>query len=223
VVQGTSYASIVPAAARRRLPWSHYLSRPGLVESIGKCDYRQVAEGFLAESPTAGQLDLCSIGERALDQVQRRPDLDRRTAVRAARTRLRFVITPTDVSPTISFGMDDDPVRRVRVAQLGLPIEALVEWCEDVARHDWLLSTLVDVIERSRIGLAPRKDVVAQLKPALEHLVHLWMPAAHVHQELADLWDIVQQRPGLSRQWEVTVNRIRDQIALSLLESVPTS
>jgi hypothetical protein len=52
----------------------------------------------------------------------------------------------------------------------------------------------------------------------LEHFVHLWMPAARVKDDLIHIWQALEHRPGLSRQWQATVNRVRDQVALAALE-----
>jgi hypothetical protein len=78
-----------------------------------------------------------------------------------------------------------------------------------------LLTALLHMIERSRIGIDAQTAVVARLRPAVEHLLHLWMPGARVHESTAAMWSIIENRPGLSRQWQASVNRIRDQLALS--------
>jgi hypothetical protein len=94
---------------------------------------------------------------------------------------------------------------------------AIAELCEDLALHDWLLTTLLDVIERSRIGAGSRQQAVDRLGPAIDHLLHLWMPAARLDRSLTTVWDSLERRPGFSRQWHASVNRIRDQIALSTI------
>jgi hypothetical protein len=43
------------------------------------------------------------------------------------------------------------------------------------------------------------------------------MPAARVSQDLLELWDYLERWPGFSRQWRVSVDRIRDQIAASTI------
>ena len=96
-------------------------------------------------------------------------------------------------------------------------VPGVVEFCEDLALHDWLLTTLLRMLERSRIGIDSRSDVVRALRPAVDHLLHLWMPAARGDEISAALWDRLERRPGLSRQWHASVDRIRDQIALSTI------
>ena len=49
----------------------------------------------------------------------------------------------------------------------------------------------------------------------IQHLLHLWMPAARVEEELVELWERLERRPGLSRQWQTAVNRIRDEVAVT--------
>jgi hypothetical protein len=73
------------------------------------------------------------------------------------------------------------------------------------------------MIERSRIGGESRAHTVERLRPAIDHLLHLWMPAARVSQDLLELWDYLERWPGFSRQWRVSVDRIRDQIAASTI------
>jgi hypothetical protein len=43
------------------------------------------------------------------------------------------------------------------------------------------------------------------------------MPAARLDLELTTVWESLERRPGFSRQWQASVNRIRDQIALSTI------
>jgi hypothetical protein len=43
------------------------------------------------------------------------------------------------------------------------------------------------------------------------------MPAARTPSSTTSFWDSLDRRPGLSRQWHITVERIRDQLALSTI------
>ena len=79
---------------------------------------------------------------------------------------------------------------------------------------DQLLTTLVRMIERSRLGSADGPDAVLSLRPAVDHLLHLWMPTAHVDRSLAPLWEVLEREPGFTRQWQTMVQRVRDQLAL---------
>lgn len=64
--------------------------------------------------------------------------------------------------------------------------------------------------------------MVRVLRPAVDHLLHLWMPRARVAQDLAPLWDALEERPGFSRQWHNLVQRVRDQLTLHAIPSPPT-
>jgi hypothetical protein len=57
-------------------------------------------------------------------------------------------------------------------------LHAAVELCEDLALHDWLLTALLQLIEHSRHARNARPQLINRLQPAIDHLLHLWMPAA---------------------------------------------
>ena len=222
ILQSAAYATVRRGPDDRRLPWSHYLAHPGEVQTLTKMNTDQVARGFLDHAPSAEYIDLDAIGRRTLNAVQDRPGLDHRPAFRFGRTRVRFVIQTTSEAPALNFTIRGDSVRTLRLTGAAAPIAAQIELCEDLARHDWLLSALLSMVERSRIGTEPRSVVIDRLRPALDHLLHLWMPAARTDAALADVWRALEVRPGLSRQWQVNVDRIRDQVALGLLERLGT-
>jgi hypothetical protein len=95
----------------------------------------------------------------------------------------------------------------------------VARFCEDFALHDWLLTTLGQVLEQaSRTKVA--EESIDILRPAIERLLHLWMPGAHVDPVMLTLWDTLQQRPGFDRQWNSQVTRIRDQISLQTLQAL---
>jgi hypothetical protein len=218
VAQGTAYATVELAAAPRRLPWSHYLSRRGIIETIGRVDAATVADGLLHAGQEPEQLDLRAISERALDRVQLNGQLDHQPAFRAQRGQLRFVII--DHQSGALFIGDSDTTRRIRLPRLA-SAAAMVNFCEDLALHDWLLTTVVLAVERT-IGSAPRPQVVARLAPVLEQLGHLWMPAARTDRGLDELWRLLEQRPGLTKPWKTTLNRIRDQLTLAAAQPPST-
>jgi hypothetical protein len=113
-------------------------------------------------------------------------------------------------------------VRTVKVlASVADPVP-IVELCEDLALHDWLLSALLTIVDRSRIGDSPRAQVVRRLGPAIDYLLHLWMPAARVDRSLRGVWESLERRPGFTRQWQSTVERVRDQVAVSTIELYDT-
>jgi len=92
VVQGSAYFRATRSRQERRLPWSHYLAQPGIVETIGKADGKHLADGFLARRSPSEQLDLGAISTRAMDAIQDQRELDRRAAFRFVRTRFRWAV-----------------------------------------------------------------------------------------------------------------------------------
>ena len=103
---------------------------------------------------------------------------------------------------------------------------AVAGLCEDFALHDWLLTTVVRMLDGSRLGSLDGADAVRALRPAVDHLLHLWMPGARVHHALAPLWEVLEREPGFTRQWRTLVQRIRDQLAVQaipLLRDAPAS
>lgn len=221
VLQGSTYVQVRRSALARRLPWSHYLDRPGIVETLGKADGRQLADGFLEGKPAGSQLDLASIARLAMDSIQDQRDLDHRSAFRSSRTRFRWVVPPDSAGQKqVVFGIVNDVTRTVRLPSRPIDVTSVAQLCEDLALHDWLLTTLLLLIERSRIGFGTRATVVERLQPAVDFLLHLWMPAARTDRALGDVWEGVEQGSGLSRQWQVNVDRVRDQLALGAMEKL---
>jgi hypothetical protein len=219
ILQGSTRVQVVRSTANRRLPWSHYLARSGSVETIGRADPAELVHGFVVPEPPAGTLDLGAISGRAMDSAQVRAGPDRRPPFKMGRTRLRWAALPAThegAEPRVHFRIEDDTVRTVTVVS-SVGAAQVLELCEDLALHDWLLTSLLFLIERSRIGAVPRAEVVRRLRPAVDCLMHLWMPAARVDRSLAGVWESIERRPGFSRQWQSSVDRVRDQIAISTL------
>ncbi len=223
VLQGSAYTQIRPGALGRRLPWSYYLARPGVVETVDKAEGAPLAEGFLDDRAGAGLLDLGAIGSRTMDRVQVSSALDHRPALRSARTRVRWVALSGDTPPAITFTVRRD-ARTIRLRGVAdgdaVVAAAVATLCEDLALHDWLLTTLLSEVGRAQLGGGERMAALARLQPAIDHLLHLWMPAARVAADLAGLWESLDRRPGLSSQWEATVRRIRDQLALAAVATI---
>jgi len=224
VIQASTHTVLVRGGTDRR-SWPHYLARPGIVEILAKAGWPDLADGFLGPRDPS-TLDLGALNERILDDIVVRRELDRRPPFRSRRTTLRWVADTTEPGPD-----DGGPGRTVahfslaggllRTARLTLPAAdpaAVVDLCEDLALHDWLLTTLVEIVERSGLGAAAGATAVERVRPVVDHLLHLWMPGARVDRRLLPLWESLEQRPGFSRQWDVSVNRIRDQIAVTTVE-----
>ncbi|WP_405394228.1 SCO2521 family protein [Microbispora hainanensis] len=219
VAQGSSYVRVVRSDADRRLPWSHYLARPGVVEVLGKVKAADLAEGFTGDTmpdrPDGTCLDLGAVSDRFLDLVQQSPLLDRRAPFKIPRTSLRWVAETGE--PSIRFTLHAEQERTLRLTHPGPFTPAVVDLCEDLATHDWLLTSLLVIVERARIGGTLGAQAVARLAPAIDHLMHLWMPAARVEEWLTPFWESLERRSGFTRQWRSLVDRVRDQVAMNTL------
>jgi hypothetical protein len=224
-----------------RLPWSHYVARLGVVEVSGKRDPDDLADGFL-RSTSRTTLDLGAISGRVLDTVQRSRHLDRSAPFVARRTQFRFAanlivneplgcgdepLGKAEVGPAkgevgagnhVDLVIDDDCRRTLRIRTAFRSLAGIVDLCEDLALHDWLLTTVLDALD-GRVGPSAGAggEWVLRLRPIIDHILHLWMPGRSVEDELLTVWDALERRPGFSRQWEGMVTRIRDQMALSML------
>jgi hypothetical protein len=216
VLQGSTHVRIVRSETDRRLPWSHYLARPGIAETIGRADPDDLVSGFVVPDAPAGALDLGALSDRVMDSAQRRARPDRKPAFRMGRTSVRWAAVPAgpEGAPHVRFRIENDNVRTVTVMGAANSPTHVVELCEDLALHDWLLTSLLLIIEKSRIGEHSRGEVVRRLAPAVDHLIHLWMPAARVDHSLLGVWERIERRPGFTRQWRANVDRVRDQIAV---------
>jgi hypothetical protein len=223
VLQSSAVVQVTKGVTGTRLPWPHYLARPGEVETVGGIDWATVVQGFIAGKPVRpadAPLDLGAICGRLLDVIQASPELDRKPPFRMARTRLRWVASVSEpagpATESAIFSIENAQLRTLRLRCERDQVEAVAQLCEDLARHDWLLTSLLELVERSRIGAAS-EQTIDRLRPAIDHLLHLWMPAARIDPALAGLWESLEKWPGFSRQWRVSVDRIRDQLALSTL------
>ncbi|WP_067695327.1 SCO2521 family protein [Nocardia jejuensis] len=231
VVQSSSGTRVQRAADSNRRSWSHYLSRVGVVELIPRIGDDTAAavdltEGYL-EGSGATTLDLASISERLLTRVRMDPRLDQRPPVRTAPTRLRWAAR---VAPLVqgevrgrtlfAFRLEEETIRSVRIMVPTVrDLAGVQRFCEDLALHDWLLTTLgAALADADRAG--PDRDPVAQLSPLLEQLVHLWMPGAHTPPRLRELWTRLENDPGFSRQWTAQVGQLRDRLAVATLEAL---
>src|SRR5690606_3688104 len=141
---------------------------------------------------SGGTLNLGAISQRLMDDIQAARDLDRSPPLRIGRTKLRWAaIGEADgaaSSGEITFVVEGERLRTLRLRYGGHQAAAVTELCEDLALHDWLLSALLEVIERSRVDAGPRGLVVERLRPAVEHLLHLWMPAARLPEAMTGFW-----------------------------------
>ncbi|MFD4346491.1 SCO2521 family protein [Streptomyces coelicoflavus] len=220
VLQTSAHCRLPGTGPDRRRPWGEYLVRPGLVEPLGRLPHEAVARGVL-DGPRHGDLDVGLIAHGLLTRVLRHPLLDQHPPFRSRPTRLRWAALPAapGEGPSLErFTLAEDELRTVRLrVPETIPVSDLALLCDDLALHDWLLTTVARMLDGLRLGASTTEDagaVVRTLRPAVDHLLHLWMPGARVTRELAALWDPLEERPGFTRQWRALVQRIRDQLAL---------
>ena len=220
LLQSTAYFGAPAAGPDARRPWGHYLVRPGVVEPFGKLPEQATAQGVL-KGAARGELDLGVIAEGLLARLLRHPLLDRRPPFKSRRTQLRWVARRAPEGEPASlerFVLAEDGLRTVELRLPDeVPAHAAAGLCEDLALHDWLLTTVVHMLDSSRLGAADGPSAVLALRPAVDHLLHLWMPCAHVDPALVHLWEPLERAPGFTRQWQTLVQRIRDQLALQAI------
>ncbi len=214
VVQADTYVSLRRSEAGRRLAWSHYLARLGVVETLGRGDPAGAGEAHLRSRPEVSAMGLGAVSARLLSTVQQSGHLDRQPPFLALRTVLRWVAYLDATQQRCRFTVEDDGLRTLRLDLPSGDLNDTVALCEDIARHDWLLSTVMSMVDRSRIGVADPVEVITRLRPAIDHLLHLWMPAAGLGGTAREVWAAVELRPGMSRQWDASVTRIRDQLTM---------
>ncbi|MFE2428612.1 SCO2521 family protein [Streptomyces sp. NPDC059373] len=218
VLQGSTRA-VLARGGERRLAWAHYLERPGVIEVSGRGRDGDLPTRFLAGGGP-GALDPGAVSEWLTGRVQNSALLDHRPAFRARRSRLRWSACLAGDRFEGAFTLVDDELRTLRLSvppHLHADPEELTALCEDLALHDWLLGTVASVADRACTG-SGSGAALRRLRPAIDHLVHLWMPGAAVASGLLDAWDLLESCPGLTRQWDACVNRIRDHMALRALE-----
>jgi hypothetical protein len=223
VVQGSAYASIVAAEHTARRPWSHYLARPGRIEAIGRPRWESLAKELLNPERVPATMDLGAVAQRATNEVQSAARGAADDAFRAARSRLRWVARIGDDETPLSairFEVHDRRLRMLTFTVGRLDAAHVAAACEDVALHDWLLSTLIESVRKSAIGRLPRGDTLQRLGPAIDRLLHLWMPAARADELTETMWTVLERRAGFSRQWTALTTRVRDQFSVMLAESL---
>ncbi|MET7987788.1 SCO2521 family protein [Streptomyces sp. NPDC005281] len=220
VLQSTASFSLPASGTDRRQAWGYYLARPGTLVAVGRLPGNPVAEGFLG-GPRPGLLDVGSIAESMLARVTRHHTLDHDAPLNAADTTLRWTATPSAAGeePSSLFTMAEDGLRTLRLRlPHGTPLIEATGLCEDLALHDWLLTTVADKLDGLRAGSDDVRRTVKVVRPLVDHLLHLWMPRARLGPTLHTTWNDLERRPGYSRQWNALTQRIRDQLALHAIQ-----
>jgi hypothetical protein len=220
ILQAGTHATFRHDDAGRRRPWAHYVAQPGVLEVLGKASEESLATGFLRGPETTTALDLGAMNVRALAAMQRSDLLDRNPPFRSRRTRLRWSAESSDCEQEIVFTLGAEGLRTVRLRAPEPNPRLLADFCADLALHDWLLSTLLHIVDRAVARSRPTAELISLLRPAIDHLVHAWMPAAHVSRTLDKIWQELDLRSGFSLQWQKTVERMRDQLSFGLIEAL---
>ncbi|WTW97049.1 SCO2521 family protein [Streptomycetaceae bacterium NBC_01309] len=216
VVQGSAQVLLTGTADSHRRSWSHYLARPGVVEVLGEPDVEALGLGLAADRAQVDPLALGASAKHRIAGVQRSLLLDRRPPFRAARTRLRWaaVLPSQDTTECRAvFTLTGESSRSLRVVAAAPDLAAVQRFCEDLAHHDWLLTTLNGALVRGD----GRDDSFERQRTVLEHLLGLWMPGAHTPAPLAVLWSGFERDPGFTRHWESLTGLVRDRVALHTL------
>jgi len=213
ILQGTAHVALTEATSKERREWRHYLRHQGVVEVLGAPNPHNVIDGYLADSSPARGLDLASISDRIIDDVQQSDTLNHTTALRAGTSVVRWAATlSADARPTAGIAKSELPNRHV-IRLTGAPedLPALIRFCEEFALHEWLLTTVQDVIvPRAETDIARDRDPLDSLLFALNELVPLWMPPTHLSPDMKALWEAMESRTHYTRLFERQVARIRD-------------
>ena len=220
IIQAGTHATLRHDQAGRRRPWAHYLAQPGVLEVLGKASEESLAAGFLRGPATVTALDLGAVNVRALADVERSDLLDHNPPFRSRRTRLRWSAESAGYEQEIVFMLGADGLRTVRLRAAEPDPRALADFCADLALHDWLLSTLLDIVDRAVARSRPTAELIGMLRPGIDHLVHAWLPGARGSRTLDRIWQELDLRSGFSLQWQKTVERIRDQLSVGLVEAL---
>ncbi len=221
VAQATSSLALTPGTDGRRHPWSYYLARPATVEVLGSWRPDDVATGFLDGASDPAVLSVEGITTRGLDDVQHSGELDGKPPLRAVRTRVRWVATTARAGAPahVVFRIDSPTVRSVHLSLPPGDVDGAEAICSEIALHDWLLSCLEGLLARARVGHRETSQSVALLRPAVEHLLHLWQPAARLPPHLAAYWREFDRRSGATGQWSAMVLRVRDLVTLAAIDT----
>jgi hypothetical protein len=220
IVQAATHATFSPEPTGRRRPWAHYLAQPGVIEVLGRESEENLATGFL-NGPTGLQaLDLGAVNIRMLAAIQRSDLLDKKPPFHCRRTRMRWSAQWPESAQEITFTLGPDDLRTVRLRSRETNPLNLADFCTDLALHDWLLSVLVELVERAVARRRPPAELVGLLKPCVDHLIHAWMPATQVSQELITIWQEFDRDSKFSLQWQKSVERIRDQLSVGAIQAL---
>jgi hypothetical protein len=213
VLQASSSVRLQTNPNGRRRRWPAYLSQPGVVDVSGRAVIEDLELGFIRNARAAGVVDLGSISGALVDHIQTSnfpTILDRRPPIRIGRTQVRWTAHAGE-TVRIHFSLDSVSLRTIRLTVREEDMPMVAGFCEDVALHDWLLTGLLQIVDKTRAGVNDPRQITNRLRPVLDHLVHLWMPSARQTERIVSLWNSLDQYTGFSRQWETSASRVRDR------------
>ncbi|GAA1828553.1 SCO2521 family protein [Actinomadura chokoriensis] len=223
IVQSCSHTTLVPSSLGYRQAWSHYLAEPGVVECLGRLRPEDAAAGFAEDEHGHLNIEMGRTAESTIFDLQRSGLLDGRQPLHAPLGRWRWALQPVreDGDPGLyRFTVLPEGTRLLRLAVAWPNVSDLLDLVEDLALHDWLLDFVHRQIERARLGSGDLDRTLQHIGPVIDHLLHHWMPKARVQPGLYGLWDAFDRFQGLTRQWNLTTDRIRDHVALNSLRLV---
>ena len=143
----------------------------------------------MAGRATIKALDLGAVNVRALAAIQRSEQLDHNPPFRSRRTRLRWSAEVRDVEQEIVFTLGGErPADRAAAGHRDQIRARSPTSAPTSPLHDWLLSALLDLVDRAVARSRPAAELIGMLRPGIDHLVHAWMPAAHVSRTLVEIW-----------------------------------
>lgn len=217
VLQGCAQVRLTPGQGGHRRAWSHYLARPGTLEVLTRWQQGDIADGFLAHDRQPGLLSLEAIAWRGVDRIQGDDVLDRSPPVTPVRGRLRWValVGSSQSAPRLELTVVSPWETRVRLLVPDPDVELVGPLCADLARHEWLLSSAESLLARARIGSRPPADVLRVVRPVLDHLVPVWLPAVRLPVAAHRYWRAYDIASGIREQWALLIQRIRDQASLA--------
>ncbi|WP_054815059.1 SCO2521 family protein [Nocardia arizonensis] len=224
VAQSSAQSFVTRAASDKRMPWSHYLTKDGVLEVITKVTEEtggRLSEGFLAAQSSAQTLDLTSITDRLLVRIRMDERLGGEPPLKVGSTRLRWVARVGAVPASqIAFRVHDDTRRTVLLLVPSEQDLAVAQrFCEDLAVHDWLLSAVASVIERADLA-GPGSPASAEiLAPFLQHLAHLWVPGVHSPRQLRAPWRQLQDDPDFTADWRRSIDHLRNRLLVATWNS----
>jgi hypothetical protein len=224
VLQASSFVRLQRSDGVRRRRWSHYLSQPGMVQLIGQSEAEHLGAfemAFIRRPRGARVIDLGSVSAAVVNHVQiSYPTLLNGVApLRVSRTQLRWSARVGDAL-NIRFSLEGPQLRTIRLTVREHDLPFVAAFCEDVALHDWLLTGVLQIVDRTRAVANDSRTTANRLRPVLDHLVHLWMPAARHNRRVASLWRSLERGTGFNRQWDALKDRVRDKFSAAAADAL---